>query len=383
MFKNFLRDEQGGIVEYLILLCAIAVASVLIFPSLRSNLVSWNNDSVHNTNIAISGKPSSGDNQWTNNGNNNNNGSGSVVTPQQTEEFKVSFERPTGFEGQQLRIYLTPSTFDYSKVKADGSNLSFMDEKKNVLPLYIEKWNTKGESLVWVKTNKPGTKELTIQSRDNQITNNPNLVFDFYEDFSKPLDPKVWLIPPAYSWRIEQSNGKLRITKGIISLNKKMDLKNKTIRVRQSMIETPRTFTLRSGLMFNNKQLNAADYWLIPYETTFYSLIKNDKTGKYNIQNCTFSEYSGSCYDGRPAEYNLGEEVEFELFNVDEGSYYKQTETERKNNTYVVFTSTETFEYIYLGYIGDDLTEGGTIEYDKLVITTGDYIKTTVTKVSK
>lgn len=60
MFKNlinqFIKEEDGGLVEYLILIAIAAVAAALLFPTLRKSLVAWFNDMVGNVNNGISGE---------------------------------------------------------------------------------------------------------------------------------------------------------------------------------------------------------------------------------------------------------------------------------------------------------------------------------------
>lgn len=49
-------------------------------------------------------------------------------------------------------IKLSTSNFDYSKAKKDGTDLRFVDSDDNTeLKYYFQKWDSEGESLVWVK----------------------------------------------------------------------------------------------------------------------------------------------------------------------------------------------------------------------------------------
>ena len=48
-------------------------------------------------------------------------------------------------------VKLSPSNFDYSKAKSDGTDLRFIDPDNSELKYHIEKWNTTGESFIWVK----------------------------------------------------------------------------------------------------------------------------------------------------------------------------------------------------------------------------------------
>ncbi|MFB8425590.1 hypothetical protein ACFC4S_26595 [Priestia megaterium] len=55
LFNQFKKEEDGGLVEYLILIAIAAVAAALLFPGLRKNLVGWFNDMVKNVKEGISG----------------------------------------------------------------------------------------------------------------------------------------------------------------------------------------------------------------------------------------------------------------------------------------------------------------------------------------
>ncbi|MGN5650292.1 hypothetical protein, partial [Bacillus sp. Brlt_9] len=57
--NKFVKEEDGGLVEYLILIAIAAVAAALLFPKLRSNLVAWFNSMVTNVQSGISGGSSS------------------------------------------------------------------------------------------------------------------------------------------------------------------------------------------------------------------------------------------------------------------------------------------------------------------------------------
>ncbi|MCK2000721.1 hypothetical protein MZM54_04870 [[Brevibacterium] frigoritolerans] len=53
--KQFITEEDGGLVEYLILIAIAAVSAALLFPQLRKNLASWFTDMVGNVNQGITG----------------------------------------------------------------------------------------------------------------------------------------------------------------------------------------------------------------------------------------------------------------------------------------------------------------------------------------
>ncbi|MED2737748.1 hypothetical protein [Bacillus toyonensis] len=55
LMNKFVKEEDGGLVEYLILIAIAAVAAALLFPTLRKNLVGWFNGMVTNVQNGISG----------------------------------------------------------------------------------------------------------------------------------------------------------------------------------------------------------------------------------------------------------------------------------------------------------------------------------------
>ncbi|MED2737695.1 hypothetical protein [Bacillus toyonensis] len=89
MLKRFAKEQNAAaLVDYFILLGMIVVASVLIFPGLRSQLVEWHNSMVGNVKVAISSNPSDElkDEDFTPPGGNNSNNDNPVI---QTDSFKT------------------------------------------------------------------------------------------------------------------------------------------------------------------------------------------------------------------------------------------------------------------------------------------------------
>lgn len=44
--KNFMNEEEGNVVEYIIVLAVIVVIIVLIFPGLKTSLKGWYDDMI-------------------------------------------------------------------------------------------------------------------------------------------------------------------------------------------------------------------------------------------------------------------------------------------------------------------------------------------------
>ena len=53
--NKFVKEEDGGLVEYLILIAIAAVAAAFLFPQLRTNLGAWFTQMVANVQNGISG----------------------------------------------------------------------------------------------------------------------------------------------------------------------------------------------------------------------------------------------------------------------------------------------------------------------------------------
>jgi len=60
--------------------------------------------------------------------------------------------QPQGLNNFPVLVKLTTSNFDYSKAKADGTDLRFIDSDGSTqLKYHIEDWDNSGESFIWVK----------------------------------------------------------------------------------------------------------------------------------------------------------------------------------------------------------------------------------------
>ena len=72
------------------------------------------------------------------------------------QSFDIKF---SGYSGSEtladfpvlVRLSPTLNGFDYSRCRADGSDIRFIDASGNILSREIDTWNPGGESLVWVK----------------------------------------------------------------------------------------------------------------------------------------------------------------------------------------------------------------------------------------
>ncbi len=97
----------------------------------------------------------------------------------------------------QIKVTLTTSNFDYSKAKSDGSDIRFTDsDGVTILDYWIEKWNTSGTSILWVKVpNIPASSTKTIY----MYYGNPTASYDVnHYGLTKVMEPLPANDGPGY-----------------------------------------------------------------------------------------------------------------------------------------------------------------------------------------
>ncbi|MGN5650485.1 DUF2341 domain-containing protein [Bacillus sp. Brlt_9] len=431
MFKRFLKDESGGLVEYLILLSVMAVASVLIFPSLKTNLVEWNNTMVCNVTKAVGSSGECGDS--TAEGNNNSNGGFDnkepdkpeekppvTVTPPPPEEKKHIYKQVVKFEDetrsyQQIKVYLNPTNFDYKAVDNDSSKIKFCEDDSclnggDSLSTFVENWNPKGESTIWVGVGS--YKDRISMYYGNEIKNkkeqDPRDFFKFYEDFkSDELDPELWTVPnevcpdyhdaPYMCHSISLGNGQLTLHNAAIGLNTEFNFNDyydeKSITVRLKVVDQEQP----EGIMFAPIKIEDAfvdsddrieyDGLLIGsdgYDETIKLGVRSLNTTKgingYNKSYGRNSFVTGDDYNIQQNQFNtieiFGDKVKQSGPNYD----YSRADSPFYGN-----------KYIWLGNILDwggslgkeDLIFDKNLEvvYDTLIVSKGPDMKNTLQKV--
>lgn len=92
---------------------------------------------------------------------------------------KITFTPATSVANYQFKIELNASDFDYSKTKADGSDIRFYDANNTELNYWIENWNISGTSTLWVKVPTIGTDKIYMYYGNpyNQDVSNANNTF--------------------------------------------------------------------------------------------------------------------------------------------------------------------------------------------------------------
>ena len=88
----------------------------------------------------------------------------------------------------QVRIDLNPSTFDFSKAKADGSDVRITTQGDKPVPFWIERWAGSG-ARIWARIPSAPTGQITL----NMYYGNPaasgasngSATFEFFDDFTR------------------------------------------------------------------------------------------------------------------------------------------------------------------------------------------------------
>ncbi|WP_088363003.1 DUF2341 domain-containing protein [Bacillus cereus] len=396
MFKKFIKEERGGIVEYVILLAAMGVCSVLIFPSLRTHMVEWNNTMICNVtkSIGSSGKcgectTSGGDDGFntekpgTSNPNPPTTGGGDNQTSVKVTLKKVTLQKSIQFVGQQISVHLNSTNFDYTKSKSNGKDILFYDEKGTKLPSFIEKWDTNGESIIWVKTAVTGTKELEIkQDSKGSNENDPHKVFDFYEDFSKPLDKNRWIVPAGYENNVKVEGGVLKIKDANVTLKNTFGVGNKTFSVIARDVVKNKSgrklmFVTNANAALNKQEMHVIEVGIKTYTKNGITYNEGLDYGWLNNGGKSYASIGWSLYFPLNGWASFGTTIlagnEIGMNKFGEDTTYTQRVNENGAK----------IESIALGNKINDEDSGTESEYDLFTIRTGEDIKNTVKDVTK
>ncbi|MDY6834608.1 MAG: DUF2341 domain-containing protein [Chloroflexota bacterium] len=69
----------------------------------------------------------------------------------------ITLSAATTVPEYQVKVELSPATFNYAQAQADGADLRFYDADGNALDYWIETWDASGTSIIWVKVTEVGT----------------------------------------------------------------------------------------------------------------------------------------------------------------------------------------------------------------------------------
>jgi len=107
--------------------------------------------------------------------------------------FPITIDSTQAITDYQVKVTLN-SSFDWSSVAADGSDIAFYDSDNSPLYFWIEEWNYGSSATIWVKVPSIPSGQKTIYLvTDDAATHsaycNPEETFIIYEDFdSTPSD---------------------------------------------------------------------------------------------------------------------------------------------------------------------------------------------------
>lgn len=98
----------------------------------------------------------------------------------------INLSIPTPENDYQVKLFLTPHTFNYSKTNSDGSDIRFTDSSGSPLNYWIQSWDPVGTSIIWIEVPQAGTTYFTMSyGNPNAISeSNGDNTFIFFDDFS-------------------------------------------------------------------------------------------------------------------------------------------------------------------------------------------------------
>ncbi len=141
--------------------------------------------------------------------------------PTEALQYKrtITLSSPSKAGNPPYRFELTPATFDYSKVRADGGDIRIWEPvSQQWLHYWIETWNPTGTSSLWVRLLDEGTTsfEMHYGNTAMQTTSSARDVFPHYDDFEREgVDRTQWRMNeggnagPATGRSFFVNNGKL------------------------------------------------------------------------------------------------------------------------------------------------------------------------------
>ena len=107
----------------------------------------------------------------------------------------VSINPKSQVSNYQLRIRLTPDSFDYSHCRSDGADIRFFDDQNTPLSYWVETWNPNGDSIIWVLIPRSEVEYITFWYGKQSLTTMSDgvTVFEFFDDFKgTALNSTIW-----------------------------------------------------------------------------------------------------------------------------------------------------------------------------------------------
>ena len=138
--------------------------------------------------------------------------------PENIEDWQyfriINLNPSTPESDYQVKVQLDTLNFNYSKANPDGSDIRFLDQSKNQLNYWVEKWNDGGDSIVWVKLPTFETSKFYMYYGNPIATSQSNGIntFDFFDDFEgTSLNASKWNTEIGTYCGISVSSGYVRI----------------------------------------------------------------------------------------------------------------------------------------------------------------------------
>jgi hypothetical protein len=100
---------------------------------------------------------------------------------------ELSFSNPTNQDEYQIKLTLNSSNIDYSNIDSNGDDLRFFDSNYVPQDYWIEKWDTSGDSIVWVKVQSSGTTSIIMSYGNAALTSDSNKEEVFSYDVAKEV----------------------------------------------------------------------------------------------------------------------------------------------------------------------------------------------------
>ena len=124
--------------------------------------------------------------------------------------MEITINPKTPDDNFQVKIMLNSTNFEYSLANSNGNDLRFYDLNNNSLPYWIEEWNPKGTSTIWIKVLKVGTEriEMYYGNPTAQSQSNGENTFLFFDDFSgATLNLSKWTVDSDQYSSIKVNSG--------------------------------------------------------------------------------------------------------------------------------------------------------------------------------
>jgi hypothetical protein len=100
---------------------------------------------------------------------------------------ELSFSTPTDQDEFQIKLTLNSSNIDYSAMDANGDDIRFYDSNYVPQDYWIEKWDTSGDSIVWVKVQSTATSSIIMSYGNPLLVSASDKESVFSYDVAKPV----------------------------------------------------------------------------------------------------------------------------------------------------------------------------------------------------